>query len=124
MTGSSGLGLRESRHDRHRGAARKGGRIREAAKWPQGRKAMPPRFAVGSHVNVRRGNPPGHIRTPYYIRGKAGTVERICGEFRNPEELAYGRTGQPTQLLYLVRFVQKDVWRENSRPRAGPVDVC
>ena len=53
---------------------------------------------------MRRGNPPGHIRTPYYIRGKAGIVERICGEFRNPEELAYGRDGEPKQVLYRVRF--------------------
>ena len=77
---------------------------------------MTPRFVVGSHVNVRRGNPPGHIRTPYYIRGKSGTVERICGEFRNPEELAYGRTGEPKhlveslnwQLYWFDRFLNGD----------------
>jgi nitrile hydratase len=82
-----------------------------------------PRFAVGSKVQVRRGNPPGHIRTPFYIRGKAGTVERVCGEFHNPEELAYGRTGEPKQVLYRVRFAQKDVWPGYAGPAADTIDV-
>ena len=47
-------------------------------------------FSVGEQVRVRQGDPPGHIRTPFYARGKTGVVERICGRFRNPEELAYG----------------------------------
>jgi nitrile hydratase subunit beta len=84
---------------------------------------MNPRFAVGAQVNVRRGNPPGHIRTPYYIRGKAGTVERICGEFRNPEELAYGRTGEPKQVLNRVRFAQKDIWPAYAGPDKDTIDV-
>lgn len=84
---------------------------------------MMPRFAVGSAVVVRRGNPPGHIRTPYYIRGKAGVVERICGEFRNPEELAYGRDGEPKQVLYRVRFPQKDVWAGYAGGPGDTLDV-
>lgn len=54
--------------------------------------------------------PPGHVRTPYYIRGCVGKIERICGTFPNPEELAQMRSGQPAQPLYRVRFLQKDVW--------------
>ena len=84
---------------------------------------MTPRFAVGAPVNVKRGNPPGHIRTPYYIRGKSGVVERICGEFRNPEELAYGRSGEPKQVLYRVRFAQKDVWPGYTGPAGDTIDV-
>lgn len=84
---------------------------------------MTPRFAVGAPVNVRHGNPPGHIRTPYYIRGKSGTVERICGEFRNPEELAYGRNGEPKQVLYRVRFNLKDVWADYDGPMSDTIDV-
>lgn len=84
---------------------------------------MTPRFTVGTAVNVRRGNPPGHIRTPYYIRGKPGTVERICGEFRNPEELAYGRSGEPRQVLYRVRFNLKDVWADYQGPMNDTIDV-
>jgi Nitrile hydratase beta subunit, C-terminal len=58
-----------------------------------------PRFKPGDAVTVRRAYPPGHIRTPYYIRGKRGVVERLCGSFANPEELAHGRSGLPAQPL-------------------------
>jgi nitrile hydratase len=68
------------------------------------------RFEVGDAVRVKRRFPPGHRRTPHYIRGKAGTIERICGAFPNPEELAYGFDGEPKKVLYRVRFVQKEVW--------------
>ena len=75
------------------------------------------RFHPGDPVFVRFADPPGHIRTPYYIRGKQGIVERICGHFGNPEELAYGRNGQPAQPLYRVRFAQSQVWSNyNGRP--------
>jgi nitrile hydratase subunit beta len=73
------------------------------------------RFAIGDRVRVRAAfppTPPTHIRTPYYVRGRIGAVERLCGAFRNPEELAYGRDGMPKQPLYRVRFAQRDVWPE------------
>ena len=53
------------------------------------------RFEVGDAVRVALSHPPGHRRTPFYIRGKTGVVERYCGAFRNPEELAYGFDGEP-----------------------------
>jgi nitrile hydratase subunit beta len=68
------------------------------------------RFAVSERVRVKHANPPGHRRTPSYIRGKTGEIERICGAFRNPEELAYGFDGLPARVLYRVRFKQRDVW--------------
>ena len=67
-------------------------------------------FKPGDRVRVRNAAPLGHVRTPWYIRGHSGVVERLCGAFRNPEELAYARSGEPLQPLYRVRFVQKDVW--------------
>ncbi len=76
------------------------------------RYTMSTRFSVGDRVSVRVAYPPGHVRTPLYIRGKIGVVERICGEFANPEELAYGRDGLPKQPLYRVRFQQSDVWSD------------
>ena len=69
-----------------------------------------PRFAPGDRVAVRKAYPLGHIRTPYYIRGCAGSIERICGSFPVPEELAQQRSGLPAQPLYRVRFLQRDVW--------------
>jgi nitrile hydratase subunit beta len=71
-------------------------------------------------VKVRKAFPPGHIRTPYYIRGHIGEIERVCGAFPNPEELAQMRDGLPPVPLYRVRFVQKDVWPDYT---GNPRDV-
>jgi nitrile hydratase len=53
--------------------------------------------------------PPGHVRTPCYLRGKTGTVERILGPFPNPEALAY-RQAASKLPLYRVRFRMQDLW--------------
>lgn len=60
-------------------------------------------------VRVKNYMPPGHVRTPSYLRGKVGEVERSLGEFPNPEDLAYG---QPAKALPLhrVRFTMGEVW--------------
>ncbi len=67
-------------------------------------------FKPGDRVKVRKAYPLGHIRTPFYIRGHTGVIERICGTFGNPEELAQMRSGEPKQPLYRVRFLQTEVW--------------
>ena len=72
---------------------------------------------------VRKAYPPGHVRTPWYIRGKSGVIERICGEFGNPEELAYGRDGTPKQILYRVRFMQNEVWDGYAENPKDTVDI-
>ena len=82
--------------------------------------AIAPRFAVGDRVRVRNQHPPGHVRTPHYCRGHAGIVERLCGAFPNPEELAYNRSGLPSQPLYRVRFVSRELWADYA---GGPNDV-
>lgn len=69
-----------------------------------------PRYRAGDRVRVRDAHPPGHVRTPYYCRGHVGVVERVCGAFANPEELAYNRPGLPAQPLYRVRFRATDLW--------------
>jgi nitrile hydratase len=71
---------------------------------------MEARFKPGDAVRVKKIYPLGHIRTPFYIRGHSGVVERVCGSFGNPEELAQMRSGEPKQPLYRVRFRQKEVW--------------
>lgn len=68
------------------------------------------RYRVGQKVRVMKAYPVGHLRTPYYIRGCTGEIERACGAFPNPEELSQMRDGKPAQPLYRVRFRQKDVW--------------
>jgi nitrile hydratase len=82
-----------------------------------------PRYRPGDGVAVRRAAPPGHVRTPWYIRGCRGTVERLCGTFANPEELAYNRSGEPRQPLYRVRFEQRRVWPDYAGPTGDTIDV-
>ncbi|MBI3516802.1 MAG: nitrile hydratase subunit beta, partial [Proteobacteria bacterium] len=65
----------------------------------------------------------GHVRTPWYIRGHVGTIERYCGAFPNPEELAYARNGLPAQPLYRVQFRQKDVWPGYAGPAHDTIDI-
>ena len=62
-------------------------------------------------------------RTPYYIRGCVGEVERVCGAFPNPEELAQMRSGLPQQPLYRVRFKQKEVWPDYRGADADVVEI-
>jgi nitrile hydratase subunit beta len=69
-------------------------------------------LAPGDRVKVRADDARGHVRTPAYVRGKSGWVERVHGDFRNPEELAYGRDGKPKRTLYMVGFRQTDLWPE------------
>jgi nitrile hydratase len=84
------------------------------------REAAAARFGPGDRVRVRAAHPPGHIRTPYYCRGHVGVIERLCGAFANPEELAYNRPGLPAQPLYRVRFKATELWPDY---REDPADV-
>lgn len=85
--------------------------------------SIEPHFRTGDRVTVREAHPIGHVRTPYYIRGKTGVIERLCGSYANPEELAYARPGLPKQPLYRVRFKQSDVWQGYSGKNDDTVDL-
>ena len=74
-------------------------------------------------MTVRAAYPIGHVRVPYYIRGKSGVIERYCGAYPNPEELAYARPGLPKQPLYRVRFKQFEVWLRYRGLASDTVDV-
>jgi hypothetical protein len=67
-------------------------------------------YRPGQRVRVDARDHEGHHRTPAYVKGKTGTVERVHPAFRNPETRAYGGDGQPKQPLYLVGFDQRDLW--------------
>lgn len=82
-----------------------------------------PRFHVGDRVTVRAAYPIGHVRTPSYVRGKRGVIERLCGAYPNPEELAYARPGLPKLPLYRVRFLQRDVWPDYTGQPTDVVEV-
>jgi len=73
-------------------------------------------------VKVRADMPPGHVRTPAYLRGKCGWVERTLGPFPNPEELAYRHPGAPLPLLR-VRFTMAEVWGDQAENPQDTVDA-
>jgi nitrile hydratase len=58
----------------------------------------------------------GHHRTPGYLTGRSGTIERVHGSFKNPETLAYGGDGLPTRPLYSVGFAQLELWPAYAGP--------
>ena len=75
-----------------------------------------PRFSPGQEVRVKaedarvRWRKP-HIRTPGYLFGAVGVIDRFLDCFPNPEREAFfpDKTSQ-FQPLYLVRFKQKYLW--------------
>ena len=70
------------------------------------------RYRAGQPVRVADRAHEGHHRTPGYLKGRNGSVERAHASFTNPETRAYGADGLPKQPLYLVSFAQRDVWPE------------
>ncbi len=80
-------------------------------------------FAPGTRVRVREDFPPGHVRTPVYVRGKEGVVTRKFGAFLNPELLAIGRDGRPEKVLYEVRFRQADLWPDYAGKPDDTLDI-
>lgn len=68
------------------------------------------RYRTGQRVRVASRRHEDHHRTPGYLKGKTGTVERVHASFTNPETRAYGADGLSKQSLYLVGFAQRDVW--------------
>ena len=86
-------------------------------------KSPDPEFGVGDKVTIKRTFPPGHRRTPFYVRGKTGEIERICGAFPNPEELAYGFDGLPEKILYRIRFAQNHVWPGYKGPERDIIEM-
>jgi nitrile hydratase len=67
-------------------------------------------YRLGEQVRIVDLGKPGHVRTPLYVRGKVGTIDRCCGQFENPENRAYGRVGRERIPLYRVRLRQRELW--------------
>ncbi|QFT91704.1 Nitrile hydratase subunit beta [Roseovarius sp. THAF9] len=77
---------------------------------------------AGTKVRVKTMTPPGHIRAPFYLRGKTGEIERILGRFKNPEQLAYGLPA-PEKTLYRVRFSMAELWGDAAENPTDTVDA-
>lgn len=77
--------------------------------------AIPTRFKPGDRVEVLDLGKAGHVRTPYYIRKRRGTVLSFCGYFLNPEALSVGDTSGPLIPLYRVQFLMTELWPDHTR---------
>jgi len=73
-------------------------------------------------VRVKTMMAPGHLRTPAYLRGKTGVIERRLGPFGNPEELAYGRRTDTRELLR-VRFTMAEIWGPEAEHPSDTLDA-
>eukprot|EP00416_Gambierdiscus_australes_P018394 CAMPEP_0171080898 /NCGR_PEP_ID=MMETSP0766_2-20121228/16161_1 /TAXON_ID=439317 /ORGANISM="Gambierdiscus australes, Strain CAWD 149" /LENGTH=444 /DNA_ID=CAMNT_0011538175 /DNA_START=1 /DNA_END=1335 /DNA_ORIENTATION=+ len=97
------------------------------ARFGIGAEQAQPLFSVGDHVRVRAENTKTrwrkpHVRTPGYIFGCEGVVERICGEFADPMLCCFGNSGIK-QPLYRVRFSQRQLWPEYAGDPDDTVDI-
>ncbi len=77
---------------------------------------------MAEQVRVRAMMPPGHVRTPAYLRGKTGVIERDLGDSSNPEQLAYGLKPE-AQRLYRVRFTMQEVWGDRAERPTDTLDA-
>lgn len=73
-------------------------------------------------VRVHHMMPPGHVRTPAYLRGKTGIIERPLGDFGNPEQLAYRQKTADTPL-FRVRFSMAEIWGEAAENPTDTLDA-
>jgi nitrile hydratase subunit beta len=80
-------------------------------------------YQLGQAVRVADRNHAGHHRTPGYVKGKIGRIERLHAAFRNPETRAYGEDGLPEVPLYLVSFDRAHVWPGHGGAPAGRIYV-
>ena len=78
--------------------------------------------AMTDLVRVKTMMPPGHIRTPAYLRGKTGVIERDLGPFKNPEQLAYGLPAD-TKTLLRVRFSMLEIWGDAAECPTDTLDA-
>jgi len=77
---------------------------------------------VAERVRVRTMMPPGHVRTPAYLRGRRGEIERPLRPFPNPEQLAYGLPAEKV-MLYRVRFTMAELWGEEAERPDDTLDA-
>jgi nitrile hydratase len=74
----------------------------------------PARFSPGDAVRARNIHPKAHTRLPRYVRGRAGSVERVQGCHVFPDASALER--DEAQWLYTVRFEGRELWGDEADP--------
>lgn len=75
----------------------------------------PARFKIGDSVRARNIHPRTHTRLPRYVRGHAGTVERIHGCHVFPDAVV-ASGAETAEWLYTVAFEGSDLWGPDAEP--------
>jgi len=78
--------------------------------------AVAPKFKPGDAVIARNLHPVGHTRSPRYLRGCRGIVDRDHGVFVFADSNAAG-TGPSPQHVYSVRFTAQEIWGPEASSR-------
>ena len=73
-------------------------------------------------VRVRYMMPPRHVRTPAYLRGKTGRIERQPGSFATPDQAAYG-VKAAKMPLFRVRFRMDEIWGNDAENPEDTLDA-
>lgn len=81
------------------------------------------RFQNGDLVRVLHLGKSGHVRIPFYVRGKCGEIVHYCGSYLNPEDLAIGITGGPVIDLYRVKFAQRELWPDDDQAKSDSLVI-
>jgi len=84
---------------------------------------LEPKYKKSDKVKIDDRISKGHCRTPAYIRGKSGIIERYCGNFPNPEHIAHQRPHPTLVPLYRCRFYQKDIWPNYSGEESDTLEL-
>ena len=66
------------------------------------------KLATGTRVRVRPGDPGHHTRVPRYVRGHAGEVVAVLGDWQLPDASVAGVAR--TETCYAVRFSACDLF--------------
>ena len=84
---------------------------------------MSSRYAVGDRVRISARYAPGHVRTPFYVRGAVGHIERVLAEFLDPEREAFGVNAGTETKLYRVRLDMTTLWPDYAGEPADVVEL-
>lgn len=84
--------------------------------------ALAPRFAVGDRVRAKNLHPPGHTRTPRYVRAKVGTVAVALGVQESADAFAAGDE-TAYEHVYAVGFPGAELWGPDAEAAAVHVDL-
>jgi nitrile hydratase subunit beta len=71
------------------------------------------RFRMKQRVRARNLNPIDHTRLPRYVRGKIGTIERVCGLAALQDDPTANLDARQ-QHVYTVRFAATELWGESA----------